>query len=112
MVEEEEGPLSMTASSSSASNLTMNPFETASLDSMHLPAFSPSVFKPSQRSASSKKVGLLLPEPFKRTIIITHLRSFTVRISEKKNFSFIYNILAILKGEASPSIYADWVNGG
>lgn len=52
--DEEEGPLSMT-SSMSAANLTINPFETASLDSMHLPAFSPSVFKQSQNTPCSKK---------------------------------------------------------
>ncbi|XP_030836827.1 uncharacterized protein LOC100892267 [Strongylocentrotus purpuratus] len=51
MAEEEEGLLSMTSSA----NLTVNPFDTVSLDSMHLPAFSPSVFKPSQDTPCSKK---------------------------------------------------------
>lgn len=54
MAEEEEGLLSMTSSA----NLTVNPFDTVSLDSMHLPAFSPSVFKPSQDTPCSKKVVL------------------------------------------------------
>ncbi|XP_041467030.1 uncharacterized protein LOC121417404 [Lytechinus variegatus] len=55
MAEEEEGLLSMTSSMTSSANLTVNPFDTASLDSMHLPAFSPSVFKSSQDTPCSKK---------------------------------------------------------
>ncbi|XP_072182177.1 uncharacterized protein [Diadema setosum] len=42
------------SNSLSVANLTVNPFETESLDSMHLPAFSPSVFKPSQDTPRTK----------------------------------------------------------